>query len=59
VDIVWDGITRAETLHEDAAQTRHALADAAKSYNWPRVFELLSEQHVPLVCVAACAGRPA
>jgi len=48
VDIVWDGITRAEMLHEGAAQTRHALADAAKSYNWPRVFELLSE-HTELV----------
>src|SRR4051794_38098056 len=48
VDIVWDGITQAETLHEGAAQIRHALADAAKSYNWPRVFELLSE-HKELV----------
>ena len=48
VDIVWDGITRPETLHEEAAQIRHALADAAKSYNWPRVFDLLSE-HKELV----------
>jgi hypothetical protein len=43
VDIVWDGITRSATLPEGAAQIRHALADAAKSYNWPRVFELLSK----------------
>ena len=43
MDIVWDGITRAGTLKDDAAQKRHALADAAKSYNWPRVFDLLSE----------------
>lgn len=43
MDIIWDGTTRAETLHEAAAQIRHALANAAKSYNWPRVFELLSE----------------
>jgi hypothetical protein len=48
MDIVWDGITRADTLHEGAAQVRHALADAAKSYNWSRVFELLSE-HSELV----------
>ena len=48
MDIVWDGITRAESLPEGAAQIRHALADAAKSYNWPRVFELLSE-HKDLV----------
>lgn len=43
MDIVWDGITQAETLHEDAVRTRHALADAAKRYEWPRVFELLSK----------------
>lgn len=48
MDIVWDGITRAETLHEGVAKIRHALADAAKSYNWPRVFELISE-HKELV----------
>jgi hypothetical protein len=39
---VWDGITRSETLSEDAAQERQALADAAKSDNWPCVFEILS-----------------
>lgn len=43
VDIVWDGVTRSETLDEVAAQTRHALADAAKSDDWPRVFELIAE----------------
>ena len=43
MDIVWDGITRAGTLKDDAAQNRHALADAAQSYNWPRVLDLLSE----------------
>jgi hypothetical protein len=43
MDIVWDGITRAEVLHKEAANVRHALADAAKAYNWPRVFELVSE----------------
>ena len=43
MDIVWDGITRAGALKDDAAQNRHALADAAKSYNWPRVFDLLAE----------------
>jgi len=48
MDIVWDGITQAETLHEDAVRSRHALADAAKRYEWPRVFELLS-RHDELV----------
>jgi hypothetical protein len=48
MDIIWDGITRTEILHEEAAQIRRALADAAKCYNWPRVFELISE-HKELV----------
>ena len=48
MDVVWDGITQADVLNEEAAKIRHALADAAKSYNWPRVFELISE-HKELV----------
>jgi hypothetical protein len=43
VDIVWDGITRTETLNKDAVQVRQALADAAKSYDWERVFEVLGK----------------
>jgi hypothetical protein len=43
MDIVWDGITRAETLNDWAATARSALAEAAKAYNWPRVFALVSE----------------
>jgi hypothetical protein len=43
MDVVWDGITRAETLNEWAASARSALADAAKGGNWSRVFELVSE----------------
>ena len=43
MDIVWDGITGAEALNDWAATARSALADAAKAYNWPRVFELISE----------------
>ena len=35
MDIVWDGITCAETLNENAADVRLALADAAKVYDWP------------------------
>jgi hypothetical protein len=48
MDIVWPGITRAETLNESASVARTALADAAKSYSWPRMFELLAE-HPELV----------
>ena len=43
MDIIWDGVTKLETLNEDAANARIALADAAKSYNWPMVFELISK----------------
>lgn len=48
MDIVWDGITQADTLSEAAVQHRNVLADAAKSYNWPVVFNVLSE-HPELV----------
>jgi hypothetical protein len=43
MDIVWDGITRAETLTPEAAAVRQQLADAAKGYDWPRTLELLGE----------------
>ena len=43
MDSVWDGITRAETLNEWAASARSVLADAAKKYDWPRVFDILSQ----------------
>lgn len=42
VDIIWDGITRTETLSESAAQIRHVLANAAKNYNWHQVFDLIT-----------------
>ena len=44
VDIIWDGITKAKTLQVEAAQTRHALADAAKRGDWPHVLELLAQE---------------
>jgi len=43
MDIIWDGITRAETLDKESAAIRHALADAAKSFNWPRVCKIIIE----------------
>jgi hypothetical protein len=55
MDIVWDGITRTETLNEGAAQVRHALADAAKRYSWPQVFAILSE-HIDLVNTSRPGG---
>ena len=41
--IIWDGITQAKTIHAEAAQTRYALADAAKRGDWPHVLELLTQ----------------
>lgn len=56
MDTVWDGITQGEALHEQAAQTRHALADAAKAHDWPRVLELLSA-HPELVNTTRLGGK--
>jgi hypothetical protein len=43
VSVVWDGITAQQGLHEDHAARRHALADAAKGYDWSRVLSLVEE----------------
>jgi hypothetical protein len=50
MDVAWDGITRAETLLDEAANARFALADAAKDYAWSRVFELLTEDRKLVNC---------
>lgn len=41
MSVVWDGITARQVLHEDHAARRHALADAAKNYDWTKVLSLL------------------
>lgn len=43
MDIVWDGITRPETLSPEALALRQTFADAAKLYDWPRVFEMVAK----------------
>lgn len=48
MDIVWDGTTQPKTLSEEWAGRRFELADAARDYNWSRVFGLVSE-HPELV----------
>jgi len=62
MDIIWDGITRAEMLTPEVVQIRNALADAAKSYNWPQMLGLLLE-HTDLVNTTRPGGfvsvRPA
>src|SRR3954465_982175 len=55
VEVVWSGITRADTLHDEAAQARTDLADAARGALWTRVFELLTE-HPDLVNVSRLGG---
>jgi hypothetical protein len=41
---IWDGVTRLESLTEDAAAIRQQLADSAKLYNWDAVLALLARQ---------------
>ncbi|MBD8906050.1 hypothetical protein MZTS_04760 [Methylorubrum zatmanii] len=41
MSVVWDGVTACQVLHGDHAARRHALADAAKGYEWTRVLSLL------------------
>ena len=43
MDNIWDGITQSKTLDPKFAQIRHELANAAKSYDWTRTIEILSE----------------
>ena len=50
MDIIWDGITQTGTLTDDADQTRHALANAAKCGDWSRVVELVSENQNLINC---------
>lgn len=38
----WDGITRSDDLNESDRALRHGIADAAKSYDWFTLVELLS-----------------
>ncbi|MBE9229766.1 ankyrin repeat domain-containing protein [Phormidium sp. LEGE 05292] len=40
----WDGITSSEVLRDDEVVIRHALADAAKQYNWKKTQFILDER---------------
>lgn len=42
MDILWIGTTRPESLNDEYAVIRFALADASKNYNWPQVCELIA-----------------
>jgi hypothetical protein len=56
VDIVWDGITKPDTLSASAVRVRNNLADAAKLYDWQRMFEVLLE-HEQLVNTTRPGGE--
>jgi hypothetical protein len=38
----WDGITRPDIFNGEALRQRMALADAARAFDWPRVFACLA-----------------
>ncbi len=42
-EIVWDAITKPETLSVEALAERHAFADAARTYDWKKVEQLLEK----------------
>jgi hypothetical protein len=52
----WDGIIKSEVLREDEVVIRHALADAAKQYNWKKTLEVLDERP-DLINVTRPGGR--
>lgn len=41
MQVVWDGLRHAGTMSREHLAVRHALADAAKCYDWPRVMEIV------------------
>jgi hypothetical protein len=43
-DIIWDGIVRTGMLKDDSTEVRIQLADAAKSFDWQRVFDILARE---------------
>jgi hypothetical protein len=42
MDMIWDGVRKAETLCDSAVAERQAVADAALRYDWARLLELLA-----------------
>jgi hypothetical protein len=55
-EVVWDGVTRAKTVSDDWLRARITLADAARGFDWPRVFSVLRE-HPELVNSTRPGGR--
>ena len=43
MDVLWDGVTVADQYQDWVQAARNGIADAAKSSDWPRLFQILSE----------------
>ena len=39
----WEGVVTSDVLSEKGVKLRHGLSDAAKSFDWSRVFRILEE----------------
>ena len=55
-DIIWDGITRPETLTKEGMKLREDLANGARDYDWPKVLAIVAE-HPELVNAARPGGH--
>ncbi|MCE3016952.1 MAG: hypothetical protein ACK56W_10870 [Pirellula sp.] len=54
--IVWDGITDKSMLNDWVIEARNELSDAAKNYEWQRVFRVL-DKHPEFVNTARIGGK--
>ncbi len=52
----WNGITKSEVLRDDEVVIYHALADAAKQYNWKKTLKIL-DKRPDLINVTRPDGR--
>lgn len=55
-DVVWDGTTKAESLNDWAMIARQTLANAARNYAWPEVFEVL-KKHGEFINTTRLGGK--
>lgn len=53
-NIIWNGITRPESLTKEGAKLREDLADRARDYDWPKVLAILAEHSELINAVRPC-----
>jgi hypothetical protein len=41
--IQWDGLTKSSSVKPEYSAARHDLAEAARNFDWPRVFDIFNE----------------